>query len=298
MQRQSACSSDEQFILQKTVSFQSADANRHVSVDSIVSMHDSWWCKLWQSMFPSRPAAEVQLLVPFYVWPDAVKFAELAEGGDKVKAVIVGPTSGPPTADDPNTGLYTQLFGRLVKGGIGLVGYVHVSYGRRPMAKVLDEIKLWYSGYGSILSGIFVDEIDSTDIETTRRHVISIRKILDTQKTGQILVLNPGSALDHSVCKLVDIVLSFENSMAVWCAEQPNSTRGQLPSACGCTTAAAVHSTGGLTQKQVTQQLLRASDLGYSHVYFTDGSMPNPWATLPSYWRSQVTAVLQCQDEI
>lgn len=42
---------------------------------------------------------------------------------------------------------------------------------------------------------------------------------------------------------------------------------------------------------KVSQQLQKASELGYSHAYFTDGTMPDPWAALPSYWRSQVTAV-------
>lgn len=69
------------------------------------------------------------------LWIDWIGYLQ-AEGGNKVKAVIVGPTSGPPIADDPNTDLYTTLFGRLAAAGVGLVGYIHVSYGQRPVSEV------------------------------------------------------------------------------------------------------------------------------------------------------------------
>lgn len=261
------------------------------------SMGDSWWCKLWEFFSTNRSRVPLKLLVPFYVWPDAAKFALLAKGGHAVKAIIVGPTSGPPAVDDPNTSLYNDVYGCLATKGVGLLGYVHISYGRRPVAEVLDDISLWYSSYGSKLLGIFVDEVDSVDILASKRYIEAVRSRLSSLRSGQTLVLNPGTALDHAVCGLADIVLTFENSMDVWFKEEQNSLRGQLPPRCQCATAATVHSTGHMTQQQVSLQFSRAAQLGYSYVFFTDGRMPDPWAVIPSYWGSLASTALGGREE-
>lgn len=41
------------------------------------------------------------------------------------------------------------------------------------------------------------------DIAASKRYVRALRAEMDSQKSGQCLVLNPGSALDPSVCELV-----------------------------------------------------------------------------------------------
>ena len=45
---------------------------------------------------------------------------------------------------------------------------------------------------------------------------------------------------------------------------------------------------------QIVKELRRALDLGYRHVYLTEGKLPDPWAALPSYWRQLVAAVGRC----
>lgn len=81
-----------------------------------------------------------------------------AQAGPSAIAIVTGGSSGPPEAGSPYTELYRQTFGRLAKSGVRVVGYIHVSYGRRPLQQALAAVREWYTGYGDLLSGIFVDE--------------------------------------------------------------------------------------------------------------------------------------------
>mmetsp|Transcript_13883 Transcript_13883/g.41923 ORF Transcript_13883/g.41923 Transcript_13883/m.41923 type:complete len:295 (+) Transcript_13883:570-1454(+) len=264
---------------------------------------------------------QLSLLVPFYCWPEALTFGEMAAAGALVTAVVTGGASGPPEAGGEWDSLYHDMFGRLAGAGVRLVGYVHADYGKRPLDQVLDDIALWYASYGHLLSGIFVDEVDSVNVTTSQRYLAAVKRAMKSHKATQILVLNPGVAVDAKISDLADIVLTFENSMAVWAAEKQFSRRGRLGgggdvanratlegaaarageqgfldasragAAPATTTAAAVHSTGPLTQKQIVKQMHRAAQLGYRHLHLTDGVPPDPWAALPSYWRQLVVAV-------
>lgn len=80
------------------------------------------------------------------------------EAGPDAIAIVTGGSSGPPEAGSPHTQLYRQTFGRLAKSGVSVVGYIHVSYGRRPLQQALAAVRDWYTSYGDLLSGIFVDE--------------------------------------------------------------------------------------------------------------------------------------------
>ena len=81
-----------------------------------------------------------------------------AEAGPLAIAIVTGGSSGPPEAGSPYTELYRQTFWRLAKSGVCVVGYVHVSCGRLPLQQALAAVWDWYSGYGHLLSGVFVDE--------------------------------------------------------------------------------------------------------------------------------------------
>ena len=91
-----------------------------------------------------------------------------AEAGPSAIAIVTGGSSGPPEAGSPHTQLYRQTFGRLAKSGVRVVGYLHVSYGRRPLQQALAAVRDWYAGYGDLLSGVFVDEVPS-EVRRTRR---------------------------------------------------------------------------------------------------------------------------------
>lgn len=72
--------------------------------------------------------------------------------------MVTGGSSGPPEPDSEHTQLYRQTFRQLAASKVRVVGYVHISYARRPLKQALAAVQQWYDGYGDCLSGIFVDE--------------------------------------------------------------------------------------------------------------------------------------------
>lgn len=56
-----------------------------------------------------------------------------AAAGEIVTAVVTGSAGGPPEKDGTDQALYSDVFGRLARGGVRLLAYVHVSRGRRPV---------------------------------------------------------------------------------------------------------------------------------------------------------------------
>ena len=62
-------------------------------------------------------------------------------------------------------------------------------------------------------------------------------------------------------------------------------------------TAALVYGNGSLDATTLKRQMLRAQLLGYSYVYFTDGTMPDPWAKLPAYFSTELTALQATQQQ-
>lgn len=69
----------------------------------------------------------------------------------------------------------------LRKAGVHLIGYVHASSGRRPIANVIMDIKRWKAAYPG-LEGIFIDEavgwVSGTDLKAIIRISITMRHII------------------------------------------------------------------------------------------------------------------------
>jgi hypothetical protein len=91
-----------------------------------------------------------------------------------------------------------------------------------------------------------------------------------------------------------DVVLTFEGPYSDWLAtDLPRSGRKQITTA--TKTAALVYGAGNLDAATLKRQMLRAQILGYSYVYFTDGTMPDPWAQLPAYFGQELTSLEAAQ---
>jgi hypothetical protein len=93
-----------------------------------------------------------------------------------------------------------------------------------------------------------------------------------------------------------DVVLTFEGPYSDWVATGlPRSGIKQMPDA--VKTAALVYGNGSLDAETLKRQMLRAQLLGYSYVYFTDGTMPDPWGQLPAYFDTELTALQATQQQ-
>jgi hypothetical protein len=137
-----------------------------------------------------EPAAQPpqRILVPAYFYPSRdgmTAWKELLASANETPVVaIVNPASGPGRRADPN---YEEVF-RLAKSSKAtLIGYVTLSYARRPAAEVYAEVDAWVKFYPGI-QGIFFDEQPSGAARGIRQRVLCSRRRQDRQA---LIVSNP-----------------------------------------------------------------------------------------------------------
>jgi hypothetical protein len=196
-----------------------------------------------------------------YIWPKIAAAAPDVE----ITAIINphnGPDSGPPNSD------YQKGLADLAAAGIKIVGYIHTDYGRRDLQDVARDIHLYARYFG--VEGIFVDEIaTSLDCFAYNQQVAKTIKI---DAGLEQAIFNPGTHIHERYLNesIADTIVLFENDYAAWKSYQPPSY---------------IH-------KYSPQKFAAASDLGFGHIYITDGhNRPpscNPWSTLPSYWPEEI----------
>ncbi len=105
-----------------------------------------------------KPDTPVHLLVPAYFYPagPALKdWKQLFDAAGTVPlAAIVNPDSGPGKRADVN---YKEIFSRAKNSKLTLLGYVTLSYGKRPISAVKADVDSWLYFYPEV-HGIFFDE--------------------------------------------------------------------------------------------------------------------------------------------
>jgi hypothetical protein len=106
-----------------------------------------------------RARAEIGALVPAYFYPVAGSpWDDLVDAAGTIPVTaILNPASGPGGAQDSN---YVAVVDALRAAGGAVVGYVHSSWGSRPMAEVTAEIDRYADWYD--IDGIFVDEMSTS----------------------------------------------------------------------------------------------------------------------------------------
>ncbi|KAG2496185.1 hypothetical protein HYH03_005785 [Edaphochlamys debaryana] len=165
----------------------------------------------------------------------------------------------------------------------------------RPITVLTNEIASWYSNFGTLLSGIFFDEVDEQAANALGFYSTLANA---TRARGGRVVLNPGTAITCGLAALADIYVRYEYYASSWPADYAAGLRcecgavsacclllhGQPPPAAGGQAAAAAL-LSNLTRQAVGR--------GFSYVYVTDDIMPNPWDRLPSYMAQLLEAVAQ-----
>lgn len=232
-----------------------------------------------------------RILWPGYIYPDVWnrdasawwQFGDQApDGFDHTGSIAVAnPASGPGTAvvDD-----WTSAINYVRDKGHRVIGYVHTSYGARPIADVHADVDTWYSLYE--VDGIFVDEM-STNSSTTQPYYRDVYNYVRTKPGDHMVVGNPGTAATtdwqiKSTTRVCDLVAIFEDTAAAYLTWSPPSwTSGYAAS----WFAHLVHTTAAADYAAVRSH---AEATGAGYVYITDQAMPNPWGSL-AYWPHQAT---------
>ena len=209
------------------------------------------------------------LIVPLYGYPSAtwttLAQQKLANPSIPIVAVI-SPSNGPGTAQDPNfvSGIHT-----LKSAGLTVIGYTYTNYASRSLASVESDILGYRTLYG--LSGVYLDEM--SNVPGHESYYSTLTQYADS--IGMTLVVgNPGADVPSSYIGTVSVIIIYENSglpslsfLAGWHTSYAKSNFGSISYGVSSITASYIESA--------------SSHLGY--IYVTNGVMPNPYMSLPSY---------------
>ncbi|HZW35002.1 MAG TPA: spherulation-specific family 4 protein [Isosphaeraceae bacterium] len=237
----------------------------------------------------SRPAraSSTSVLVPAYVYPAGAGRAvwdQLAASARSITLeVIVNPASGPGRARDPN---YVAAVDRLRAVGGRVLGYVHTSYGKRPLAAVEQDVRSYLQFYG--VDGFFIDEMANTP--QALGYYESLYRSIKRLNPSFKVVGNPGTPYTlPDYLKAVDTLVIFEGSAAAYAEYRPMGPAPWVanhPPGRFANLVYAVHDA-----KAMHQALGEARKTNAGSVFITNDTLPNPYRGLPSYWTEELAAV-------
>jgi hypothetical protein len=203
-----------------------------------------------------------------------------------VALLIANPASGPGTSAEAQ---YTQAISTAHGAAQSIIGYVHTSYGARLIGDVEADIEFWYSYYPAI-DGIFFDEV-SNDTSTIASYYQLLHDYVKRKTGPDIVVINPGTAIDEAFMQTADVVVSFEDTYAAytsasyppnpsWIANYPPSRFWHL-----------VLSATSVADMQNAVSLARSRNVGI--VYVTDQGPATAYQQIVSgaYWQAELAAV-------
>lgn len=217
------------------------------------------------------------ILVPLYIYPLEGAWEPLLQVARDHPAVqftaIINPNSGPGATALPDASYVAAL--RTLSGipNIRPLGYVHCSYGKRPIGVVKSEIDV-YRGWNAEfrLDGVFFDEAPSDPSYV--EYMASLSE--HTKTTWQaglghagITIYNPGVVVERAYFQHADYVVAFEQSEEHWRRYFAEQGLPQIAVEMRRKTVAIVHSCRAKEGRaEVLARQVRA--FGLSGVYLTE----------------------------
>jgi hypothetical protein len=226
-------------------------------------------------------------------WGDIVAAASV----DQPITVVVNPNSG---AFDPGSNatavdyqIYVDAM-RLLRANpyVRVLGYLPTGYTTRSLTEVAQQLNWYEQGYkdlhgGSLLDGIFIDEVLGDSASVTYYRSVRDQVRSRQQFANNYLLANPGTVTSSSAFyaePLADGLIVFEN---VESSTNPGDTAfaaSSLPigGASGVDYGAIVHTVPTISDLQRVAKLAKGK--GYSLLFITNDSLPNPFDNRPAYW--------------
>lgn len=233
----------------------------------------------------------IRILVPAYFYPAGEGLAAwkkmIASAAQTPITAIVNPGSGPGKRIDP---AYVEVFRLAKPSKIRLIGYVTLSYARRPIAAVKADIDSWLQFYPEI-AGIFFDEQPSqADQANFAREAFAYAR----QNIAQGAIFsNPGvpCAREYFDSPTLPTICVFEHKEGFEKLQLPAWTR-ELPRDRVLILLYEVPHATAMREKLRSILQHRAGCL-----YLTNRTGGNPWDGLPTYWDEEVTAVKRSNEQ-
>ncbi|MGH9839889.1 MAG: spherulation-specific family 4 protein [Blastocatellia bacterium] len=218
-----------------------------------------------------------RIAIPAYFYPGSLWDRVIAEH-PKVSFMVMNPASGPDSAINQD---YVAVVSKAKAGSLTVIGYVHTSYGSRDPAVVKAEIDAYKTWYG--VDGIFLDEV-SADVAG----VLYYRDLATYIKAdpGRLVVLNPGTFPAEDYALVGDIILVFDDSYSAYVSVQTPAWVFNYPAN---KFWHVVYSAP--TAREMREAIRLSRQRNGRHVYVSDGVLPNPYDSLPSYWSEELKEI-------
>ena len=223
-------------------------------------------------------AQSQKMAIPSYFGPGAL-WTKLGAAAPRVGIAIINPNSGPGTA--LRTDYVAQVKAAQARG-VTVLGYIHTSYGKRPIAEIKSEIETYRRWYG--INGIFLDEV--TNDNSGLPYYIQCRSAVRGGHPNSVVIINPGTPVTEGYMAAANIVLTFESDYGAylkraadpaWVARYPAARFWHL-----------VYAAPDVNAMQKAVLLGKRRHAGW--MYVTPDNLPNPWDTLPdgAYWTGEL----------
>jgi hypothetical protein len=214
-----------------------------------------------------------QIAVPAYFYPGA-DWTRAVSSRPAPGIMILNVSSGPGGAPDPN---YQKAVRRAQAAGVRVLGYSDTDYARRAAAAVEADIRDYRAWYH--VTDIFLDEAasGSGSLAYYRRLTSYVRDV----RPDSVVMLNPGTYPDRRYMSLRDTVLAYEGSYAGYVSLRVPGWAYDYPAA---RFAHVIYDTPGA---RLANAITLSGQRHAGNVFVTDGTLPNPYQSLPGYWAAE-----------
>jgi hypothetical protein len=193
--------------------------------------------------------------------------------------IIFNPASGPGTATDPN---YPTVIAQAQKAGIRVLGYVSTQYGQRAEADIDADVNGYYDLYSP--SGIYFAEGPmENDCDTLQPLYQRITALARSRSSSAYVAI--GTHFCPTFITFSDLMVEFAETYSMY---QSYASPSWMPAG---SPERFAHFVSEVPDADAAAVLSRAIRLGAGWVFATDGTAPNPWAALPSYYDQEVAAL-------
>jgi Spherulation-specific family 4 len=230
---------------------------------------------------------------PLYIGPSPSAWAPLynaiASNPRLVFQLIINPNSGPGSTQYPSSAYITALAKLRKYSNVQLIGYIHISYCRRSLSDVENDVSL-YAGWSTYtaanirLDGIFFDETPGSYATSDFYYLANVTKYARVAFSGGHLSFNPGVVCDSRYFPLVDNVNVFESPYSSFNAR---TTLISIPSAERSKSTIMIYSFTG-NQNQETSLVTTIARSGISGMYITT---TGGYVSFSKYWTQFVADI-------
>ncbi len=218
------------------------------------------------------PPADPRLLIPAYFHPAAHPgdWALLAERAEGARLVILNPASGPGSRPDDT---WLPPLDRLRAAGVGVVGYVNSSYGRRPPREAMAELSRYLDWYQ--VTGVLFDQV------AVAAGLVSYYAALarDARSLGaRVVVFNHGANPPEAYADHADVLGTFEGPWSAYRHAAVPRWAGSRPA------DQFYHVVHSVPRQHFGDAYRLAARRQAGWAYVTDRTGANPYDQLPAGW--------------